>query len=725
MRGYFLLLLAAPLSCVLISNEAGAQATTTPAVSSGSNSDALTEIVVTAEKRGAETLLTTPVPVAVLDTSELAKREQVMLQDYATEVPGFNVSPSTANESSLSIRGINTGGQGGGPTVGITLDDVPFAALTYLPDLDPGDLSRIEVLRGPQGTLYGANSMGGLVRFVTIAPSTTAFSGQLSAGTGNIVNGDGNGLNLRGSVNVPITDTLAVRVSAFRRDDPGYIYDSLTNTPGVNKSTAEGGRAAALWRPNDNFSVQLSALSQTIHNAASDELIPALGELTTGSPKNSTSSTVTVQNYSGVINADIGGFHLTSLTGYNLLTNDSAADFSFAFGHFIGSIFGVAPYADVLTPDHSTSFSQELRVNTTFWQHLDVQVAGFFTHGTNSLTLTIAPPNPFTGQLVLPPTAFNTFTAITDNKEYAGFTDLTYHFTDQFQVQVGGRISHLEVSTDPYNRYGVFNGPTAPVPVPATNESANPFTFLVTPSFQLTPDLLIYARAASGYRQGGTNTTPGVPAQYAPDKTYNYEVGSKGKFWDGRITTDLSVYYIDWKEIQLQLRTPRLLVYTGNGGSAKSEGVEYTMAVKPLKMTTISGWIDYDNAVLTSDFVNSTTYGMSGDRLPNTAKFSGHLALQQDVTLPYGATGFAEVDANYVGSRVSIFQPTALRQDFPSYVQTNMSAGVNYKDSSVDVYVNNVADQRGILNGGLGYANPAEFVYIRPRSIGVSFTQKW
>ena len=236
---------------------------------------------------------------------------------------------------------------------------------------------------------------------------------------------------------------------------------------------------------------------------------------------------------------------------------------------------------------------------------------------------------------------------------------------------------------------------------------------------------MIYARAASGYRQGGSNTTPGAPPEYSPDKTYNYEVGLKGKFLNGKLTADLSVFHIDWKDIQLQLRTPLLLIYFGNGGQAKSEGVEFTVGAKPARNTSITGWFTYDNAVLTADFVNSPTYGRDGDRLPNTPKYAGHIAVRQSATLADDLKGFVEADGTYTGRRFGIFQATALRQLYPSYKQVDVRAGLDYRNLSLTVYVNNIVDERGILNGGLGFSNPNSFIYIRPRTIGGALTARF
>src|SRR5262249_48926184 len=152
---------------------------------------------------------------------------QLRLRDYYSRVPGLNLTPGTQSGQVLSIRGISTGS--GNPTVGVTVDDVPLGSSTFLgggavvPDFDPADLARIEVLRGPQGTLYGASSISGLIKFVTADPSTAGFTGWLQGGVSSVSHGHGAGYNARGSVNVPLSDTFAVRASGFTRKDPGFI----------------------------------------------------------------------------------------------------------------------------------------------------------------------------------------------------------------------------------------------------------------------------------------------------------------------------------------------------------------------------------------------------------------------------------------------------------------------------------------------------------------------
>jgi outer membrane receptor protein involved in Fe transport len=316
----------------------------------------------------------------------------------------------------------------------------------------------------------------------------------------------------------------------------------------------------------------------------------------------------------------------------------------------------------------------------------------------------------------------------TSFSEYAAFTDLTYHATDRFDVQVGARQSHI---METYNESDegpfvpLFDGVPSPLVRPQVDTNANAFTYLVTPRFRLSSDMMVYARLASGYRAGGPNAVyagPGTPSHYNPDKTQSYEIGLKADFLDRTLSVDTSLYYIDWKDIQISLINPQTgITYNANGSQAKSQGVELSVESRPLTGLTIAGWVAWDEAVLTQAFpAASPTYGASGDRLPYSSRFSGNVTLEQDFPLGNRVTGFVGAAASYVGNRVGEFTGSPQRQDLPGYTKTDLRAGTKYDSWTVNVFVNNVADTRGVLNGGLGQFPPYGFVLIQPRTVGLS-----
>jgi outer membrane receptor protein involved in Fe transport len=235
---------------------------------------------------------------------------------------------------------------------------------------------------------------------------------------------------------------------------------------------------------------------------------------------------------------------------------------------------------------------------------------------------------------------------------------------------------------------------------------------------------MVYARLASGYRAGGPNLTisPGTPPQYSPDTTKNYEIGVKNELLDHTLSIDASLYYIDWNNIQLSLVNPQNgLGYNGNGSRAKSEGLELSVESKPLIGLTVGAWVAWGEAKLTQAFPStSTAYGAVGDRLPYSSRFSGNVSLRQDFPLTNRVTGFVGGSVSYVGDREGEFTSSATRQDLPSFTRTDLQAGVKYASWTANLFVNNVADRRGLLAGGLGSYPPFAFSYIQPRIAGLS-----
>jgi iron complex outermembrane recepter protein len=263
---------------------------------------------------------------------------------------------------------------------------------------------------------------------------------------------------------------------------------------------------------------------------------------------------------------------------------------------------------------------------------------------------------------------------------------------------------------------------------PEEKTKVNAFTYLVTPRLKISPDLMVYARFASGYRAGGPNTLATVfqvPGSFAPDKTQNYEIGFKGNALGEALSFDASLYYIDWKNIQLQVNDPVTgQGYVANASKAKSEGVELSIDAKPLDGMTIDAWIVWNEAVLTEDVPTiSATFGNSGDRLPYASRFSGNVSLRQEFPLTGQVTGYAGASVTYVGDRVGEFASiyaTPERQIYPAYAQTDLRGGAKYDFWKFNLFVNNLADKRGQLSGGIGFTPANAFTYIQPRTVGLS-----
>jgi iron complex outermembrane recepter protein len=708
----------------------------------------LMEVIVTAQKRE-ERLQDVPIPVTALSGDTLAENNQTKIEDFYTKIPGLSISPGVFTFQNISIRGISTGSTTSASTVGIMVDDVPYGSAQHLfiPDIDPGDLARIEVLRGPQGTLYGASSMGGLIKFVTTEPSSSGVSGRLEAGTDTVYNGAQPGYSFRGSVNLPLNDVLAVRVSGFTRLDPGYIDNPVTGQNGINEDRANGGHIALLWHPSGDLSLNLSALyQQTRGTGTSDSNLdtngyvgpPLSGHLQQNYVPGVGPYEREAQAYSAVFKDKIGAVDLVSVTGYNVYAVRDSFDDTNALGSltqfgvpgtaFTG--FGV-PGTPIFDFQKTSKLSEELRLSSSIGPHFDWLLGGFYTHEFSPASQTVLAENPTTGAIA---GQFLYTPFPSTYQEYAAFADLTYHITDRFDVQVGGRESkiHQTFNETYFGVYDVCCTPTgvSPYTQPPENAKSSPFTYLLTPRLRLSNDLMLYARAASGYRPGGPNAAGlGVPAAYQPDKTKDYEVGAKGDLLDHEISFDASVYYIDWKNIQLGLTNPSTgIEYTGNASAAKSEGVELSTEIHPVTGLTIAAWVDYTDAELTEPLPyappgSGLPYGPAGSRLPDSARWTGNVSLDQDFRLPGKVMGFAGGSLSYVGARQDVFTATPEREYLPPYARLDLRGGVKYDLWTVNLYVNNVTNRDGLISGGLGNGVPYSFWYIQPRTVGLSLVR--
>ena len=706
------------------------QQNSTSQENSESSSGAITEILVTAQKR-TQRLQDVPVPVTAIDAQALVASNELRIRDYVSDFPGLTMTIGGSGSQVLSVRGISALIGGAAPTVGILVDDVPFggAVTGRIQDIDPGDLLSVEVLRGPQGTLYGSGSMGGLVKYTTADPSTDGFSGRVQAGTTSVFNGNELGYNFRGSANVPLTDNLAIRVSGFTRIEPGYIDNVETGQRGINEQRVSGGHVAALWRLSDQWSLKLSGFYQkaTALGQNDSDVLPGLGELQQSRALGSGKNEQLDQGYSATLDGKIGSVDIKSISSYSRTKNFYTLDYSSAFGALSGQLVGAT--GDVVPAlNRSTNFSQEIRFSDSLWERLDWLAGGFFTHEDTGLVDSVIAENPLTG---VPVANLLNEDAPSKYSEYAGFLDFTYHFTKQFDVQIGARESHESIGFRQND-----NGVLATFATPPGEANENAFTYLLTPQFRFSPDLMMYLRLASGFRVGGFNSGSvtaaalgvAVPPTYAPDKTYNYDVGFKGEFLDHRLSIDASLYYVDWKGIQLgvfQILNGAEYGYTTNAGGAKSEGVELSLTAKPLSGLTIAGWVDYDNAVLTSALpANASTVGAAGARLPFSNRVTGNLSVQQDFRLWGSTTGFVGTAVNYQGNRLGIFHNTSAREYYPPYAKTDLRAGVKDGPWTFSVYANNVADKRGLVTRGADYFPPAyAAVYIEPRLIGLNISR--
>jgi len=704
------------------------------------DTDALTTIVVTAEKRE-EPLQDVPMSVTALGGDSLDKLQARDFSDYAALVPGLSITSSQPGLTRLTLRGQNTGGVGS--TVAVYMDESPFGSSTALlngsiisGDFDTWDLQRIEVLRGPQGTLYGANSEGGLLKFVTTAPVLGKFSGEVEA-TGENVSDGGSGGAVRAVVNLPIGDKLALRVSGYDQDVAGYIDDPLRGKSDINDGHKKGGRAALLYAPTDNLSIRLTATSQQAKYNGTNTvdvdpltLQPVHSDLTQerilGEP-----SSFKYENYNATIDWNTGPFSVLSTTSYGILNSDLVSDATSILAA-PGLTFGQALGGIGLFEDNNAGlekFTQEIRLASPSSDKLEWQVGGYYTREAGGLhqhldgvAIPGTPPGlPTVGQLEL-------VRLDSTYKEWAGFVNLTYHFNSQFDIQAGGRYSRNEQLVYE-NISGLLAGPVPQIFT--TPSKGNVFTYSFAPRWHVNANTMVYVRLATGYRPGGPNALPpvappDVPRSYGADRTVNVELGVRATQLDGRLSLDVAAYHVNWQDVQLF----EIVDNTGinnNGGKARTQGVEWTIAYLPVHGLTFSWTGAYTDAKLTSPA--PAVNGNTGDPLPYAPKWGTSLDGEYDWDLFANFKGFVGAAWSYVGTRSTDFasSPLGAQLELPSYNTFEARVGVDSAHYRVTLYGKNLGDKRGISsyvsNGAPGPAG--DITVIQPRTIGVTLSAKF
>jgi outer membrane receptor protein involved in Fe transport len=705
----------------------------------GSDASTLNEVVVYATKRS-EKLQDVPVSETVVDPSQLVEQNLTQARDYLTRVPGVAIQEGNTGTEQIVIRGISTG-TGGNPLVGITLDDVPFGSSTFaglgstlIPDLDPGDLSQIEVLRGPQGTLYGASAMGGLIKYETSDPNLHTTGGRVEV-DGSTTEHGGQGYGVRGSFSGPlVSDTLGVTLSAFRREDPGFIDDPVQHRTDVNSTFSEGGRVALLWDATDQFKVHLSALQQDKYAGASSMVdvnengVPLYGDYDQVRLPGTDGYTSIVRFYDAKLDYDFGPVTLSSITGYINNYYNGIWDSTDQFQGLGEAIYGISDlgwrFQNLV---ENQKLSEELRLANTSQGPLKFLGGIFYTHEDSQLYQNIDPANPTTGVIdtVLPVMLHSQIP--TTYRESALFGDVTYAFTSQFDLQVGGRWSHID-QTYEENDVGILASPATG----GSNDS--PFTYMVAPTFHLSTQTMIYARVSTGYRAGGPNPSvgAGIPLTYAPDRTVNYELGLKSEFMDHRLSVDASVFRINWHDIQVAEVDPVSgSTYFANAGTAHSQGLEAAVQYIPVEGLKISANGSYTEAVLDSGLpTDADSVAPSGSRLPYSPRWSGTLAADYERALTEQVRGFAGATVMYVGDRLGDFQSTldAPRYDMPDYYELDLRLGARFDSWAGTLYARNLTDQRGVVgvrNLTSSPSGPYSIALIQPMTIGISLTRKF
>jgi iron complex outermembrane receptor protein len=723
----------------------------------------LEDVVVTATKRE-EKLKDVAMGISAVSGDDLVRRNEAGFVDFAAQVPGLSLQSVNAGQIRLVLRGANVGSVGA--TVATVIDDIPFSmtgaqtnGVFFGANVDTYDLQRVEVLRGPQGTLYGATAEGGLIKYVTNAPDLEKFEGDVGV-AGKKLSGGGSAVNGRGMINIPIVDgKLAFRASAVKDDTPGWIDNTQRGAKDWNDVEKYSIRASLLWKPTDRLSARLTYFnqSQDAHGSNSVRVVgaaltprtppankfdPVAGEAIQVASDLVTSARL--KAYALNVQYDFDAFSLMSSTSYGEnrqpylrdLTNNNLAP-GVSFGAFLGAaVYGVPTLLVGRQVDLMGKFSQELRVgskagSTLAGHGFDWQGGLFFTHETGKLLQPFNAINANTGAVLAPPVGGADVPSGLIEK--SAFADFTYHFTDQFDVEFGGRRSKTEQFSKVKISCCILLGPAnnfAPV-----RSDENKTTYSFAPRFKFADGTMVYARYATGYRAGGPNlptaTLPNPPL-LLPDSTKNYEVGVRTDFLDRRISIDLTAFQIKWKDVQILsiLQTANGPVgINGNSGSARSRGLEWNLEFRPLPELSIGLVGAYTDAKITADAPGLGA--KNGDELPFVPKVQTTLNLDWRFAQFGSYAAAAGASFSYFDNQYTDFGSSPGNNEshvkLPNYQTLKLQVGIDDGRFSAQVYANNLTNERALVgyssNGGAGQTGLG--VLIQPRTIGVSAGYKF
>lgn len=693
----------------------------------------LEEIVVTAEKVK-EREIDAPLSMTVLSASELSNIGASQFSDFAGMVPGLSFTTAGAGFTQVSLRGVTTGADVSS-TVGIYIDDVPIGSSTGFAqgaqlalDLGLFDIERLDVLRGPQGTLYGANSMGGLLKYVTYEPNSTEYSEYVQAGVSDTQNG-GVGYKATSTINLPLVqNAVALRATGFELHDGGYIDNRTLGDLNVNHSDISGGRIDLLISPTSVLSARISGILQDItrHGLATADFTlngaPLMGSLQQEDPLNQPFSQ-RFRLVSGVLTYTLPVAVLTSISSYQTIHSSVLYDYSRVFVPEF-SAFGLdySAVGDVQSLETS-KFTQELRVASTGTRTVRWILGGFYDRE-NSSNYQAFVLKDLAGQ----PAANNLYTVYSPSsyKEYAGFGDVTLRVSERASVTGGIRDSHNSQSYG-QNGSGLLIGSQ-----PTSFSSASVTTYLANARYRISKDGIAYVRYATGYRPGGPNFVVRdpvtgqlvAPLTFKADRLSSYEIGTKEELDDRRVTLDADGYDVEWHNIQVLTSKDGFAVYA-NAAGARIQGAELTLALNPIRSLNITGSLAYQHAYLTG--AAPDLGGSEGERLPNVPRYSASASAEYEFPL---GTLPSSVGANlsHVSDRTTSFANSSFpNYRLPAYTRIDVHGAVSFGRVVARLYVDNLFNTRGQLSAFLYTATAAgsgdiPVAILQPRTVGLDFS---
>lgn len=703
------------------------------------------EVLVTANKRG-QSISSIAGAVSAIDKAMLEETGANDLSEYLTLSAGVNFSSSTPGLSVITIRGVSSDTFPGQAqtAVGVYYDDVPLtdpAAPMVVPDIDSFDANRVEILRGPQGALYGSASMGGAVNYIPMAPNPeeVEFTAQITA-TDRV--NSSVGVSRKAMLNVPlVSDVLALRAVAHHTRTPGYIDNMGTGKEQANEAITKGGRLALGWDVNPNAMLRLFGLKQTIEVEDTGYIDERLGDLKKETTKPEPTFTEmslmgvryehTLDEYGDIV--FIGSYQdklsYLSVDGATALgIQDTGQGILLEQG---GTVEGYSAEIRFVSPP-SDKFEYLLGLSYAdrdedFYVVLDSATLAEASAAITALTQQAGLTLPST--LTAGTTVFRESVFI-NAPEKAAFFEGSWQFFQDVRLVAGGRYYDNQIDSEITGEGLLFLTDGGTEFQDKRTTSGDGFNPKVSLSWEPTDDLLFYGLYSRGYRLGGPNLVPNnavfnTTQNYEADEVKNYELGFKSFWFDERLSLDIAAFYIDWRDMQLVNADDKgVFKFLDNAGDAEIKGVELAVVLAPFEFLNTRSTATWLDARLAEDYdpQNGRPPAEEGDRLPGSPEWSLSNTInlrwyshrwQPTLTLVHRYEGESSTNLSYQDVKKGDYHLLDAR--------FSMTVG----NFSISAFGKNLEDKRGVTASNNYAGNNGTVLshkYITPpRSFGIQF----
>ena len=723
------------------------------------------DIVVTALRRGTR-IQETPIAISAVTGASLETAGTTSFTDLTRNAPSLRIVDGGPGQRRVILRGVTAAGE---PTVGVYYDEAPVSGSVgttsdsagTTPDLRLFDVDRVEVLRGPQGTLYGSGSMGGTLRVIFQKPrddkAEAAFSSNMTS-----VKGGNLGASVDGMVNVPIVEgLLAIRAVGNYNQFAGYVDNIRLGHKNINDGNSYGGRVLARITPTDDITLDLGAYYEKVATVGARWILES-------GQKYATNGRAESGNYdenklfNGTLTWDFGPVAMTAVSTYAHRKRINLGDVS---DNFIGrdTLAGCVTYHKVNCSDPTVlanylsqtraifssvlyqpqtvkNWSNEIRFSSTGSGPFN-WTAGLYMQDRDTVVRSnLLEADPVTGVIRDPNNLANIHydRTIEDSlKQKAAFAEISYKFFDKLTLTAGARYYEYKKIVGGRIDMGQEHYASVVTPYTEARTKEDGFVYKFNASYQANSGFLIYAQAAQGFRPGGVNQVIGLPAAlaaYRSDQLWNYEVGVKMEPLR-RVYLNLAAYRIDWNDLQVSGRTSGtggVFGLISNAGAARIDGIEAELSASPLQGFSLSGNLAYTNARLTEDQISSviSATGRKGDRLAFVPRWNAGASAEYTWSLSDTLSGMGRADFTYTSDSFSTLSPADIyRRRVPPAKLVNLRVGVQAPgtDWGAYLFVNNVFDALAINSasssgntGGLTVTQSAP-----PRTIGINLIKRF